>query len=838
MNTDLDEPCGSKLGSLAMMSMNWPAPPSSAVPMPVAAESDPLNWADAAWRTQLVARTRWLLLSLLSIYGVLSGCRFFFSKFGFFLSGSQLVFLLISLGSVIFYNFILYSAYAKVSKIPFIDHLQIVLDLFFITVLVHFSGGAASWFWPVYLIATIEAAFLLPKQRDVWLVGAVGAAFYGLLLVGYFTKFLPVIAMPFVPTGLSMDGLYLSLTWFWVALLNSTVAIISAYFMSVIRGEYQALGDSQERLQNFVDTADDLIFSVNPDGQFQYVNPVWRESMGYSIEELNALKFYDLVGLQFRSRCLLEFRRALYGEKDSTFEGDFRSKDGATISVEGNITCTFKGGSPHLIWFICRDTTQRKATEERLHQLANYDSLTGLPNRATLKDRIEHAIALAHRLRKHAAVLFLDLDRFKLINDTLGHAVGDELLTAVGNRLKEVLREVDAISRVGGDEFIVVLFNLNERKDAGNLAEKLLKALAKPFAIGPHELYATASIGTSIYPNDGAAPETLMEKADIAMYHAKRRGRNNHQYYDAQMDENAGRRLRLMNDMRKGLGEGEFRVFYQPKLSTASGQISGLEALVRWEHPELGLLAPDDFIPLAEETGLILPLGEWVLRTVAQQHAHWRNGNLPPVLVAVNLSGYQLQQPNFADTVHGILAETRMETRFLEFEITETVLMQNPELAETVLKQFAATGIRISVDDFGTGYSSLAHLKRFSVHALKIDKSFVSDVERNPTDAAITTAIIAMGASLNLQVIAEGVENQGQLKFLRENFCNEVQGYLFSKPVPAEAITRYMENHQQCMASHASLAESFLPNLNAALQPDTIDQLGQQNPSFQSATGT
>ncbi len=800
--------------------------------MSLVAEPDPLNWADAAWRTQLVARTRWLLLGFFSLYGLLAGCRFFFSKFGFFLTSSQITFLLISVGSVISYNSVLHTAHDKVRKVPLVDHIQIVLDIFFITVLVHFSGGAASWFWPVYLIATIEAAFLLPKQSDVWMVGAVGGALYGLLLVGYFTKILPVIAMPFVPTGLSMDGLYLSLTWLWVALLNSTVAIISAYFMSVIRGEYQALGDSQKRLQNFVDTANDLIFSVAPNGHFHSVNPVWRESTGYSIEELKSLKFYDLVGLQFRSRCLLEFHRALSGEKDSNFEGDFRSKDGATISVEGNITCTFKDGCPHLIWFICRDITQRKATEERLHQLAHYDLLTGLPNRATLKERVEQAVGLAHRLRKHAAVLFLDLDRFKLINDTLGHSVGDELLTAVGNRLKQALREVDAISRVGGDEFIVVLFNLTERKDAGNLADKLLKALSKPFSIGPHELYVTASIGTSIYPDDGIAPETLMEKADIAMYHAKRRGRNNHQYYDAQMDENSGRRLRLMNDMRKGLEEGEFRVFYQPKLSTATGQISGLEALVRWEHPELGLLPPDEFIPLAEETGLILPLGEWVLRKVAEQHARWLEGDLPPVLVAVNLSGYQLQQPNFAETVHQILSETRMEPKSLEFEITETVLMQNPELAENVLKVFAASGIRISVDDFGTGYSSLAHLKRFSVHALKIDKSFVQDVERSSADAAITTAIIAMGSSLNLQVIAEGVETQGQLKFLRENLCSDVQGYLFSKPVPAEAITRYMENHQQSIASHDSLAESFAHILDEMIQPGTINEPGQQGPSF------
>ncbi|MBL0211911.1 MAG: EAL domain-containing protein [Holophagaceae bacterium] len=806
-------------------------------PPPFMPGLDSIRWADAAWRAHLVAGTRWLLLGFLSLYGLLAGCRFMFSEFGFFLTGSQVGFLLVSVGSVIFYNFLLHTAYSTISKIPLIDHLQIILDLFFITILVHFSGGAASWFWPVYLIATIEAAFLLPRQSDVWLVGAVGGAVYGLLLLGYYTKVLPVIPMPFVPSGLSKDGLYLSLTWFWVALLNSAVAIISAYLMSVIREEYLALGDSQERLQNFVDTANDLIFSVTPEGYFQHVNPVWRENMGYSIEELGSLPFYDLIAVQMRSHCLLEFRRALSGEKDAGFEGDLLAKDGAVLSVEGNIACTFKDGNPSLVWFICRDTTQRKATEKQLYQLAHCDPLTGLPNRASLKERVENAVALANRLRKHAAVLFLDLDRFKLINDTLGHAVGDELLAAVGGRLKACIREVDAISRVGGDEFIIVLLNLTAAKDAGVLAAKLLKALSKPFFIGSHELYVTASIGISVHPNDSVEPEALMEKADIAMYHAKRRGRNNHQFYNARMDENAGRRLLLMNHLRRGIERGEFRVYYQPKLNTGTGQISGLEALVRWEHPEFGLLPPDEFIPLAEETGLILPLGEWVLRSVAEQHLRWAASSLPPVTIAVNLSGYQLQQASFVDTVRRLLSETGMDPRSLEFEITESVLMQNPDLAENVLKAFNADGIRISIDDFGTGYSSLAHLKRFSVSALKIDKSFVHDVEWNATDAAIATAIIAMGSSLNLQIIAEGVETQGQLEFLRDRLCSDAQGYLFSKPVPADEITRFMEEHRPGVAVHGSLAGSLLRTMNDVFQAGPAAGTDPGEPAYIGTSG-
>ncbi|HJV22558.1 MAG TPA: EAL domain-containing protein [Holophagaceae bacterium] len=735
------------------------------------------------------------MLALLALYGIYAATLFLHGRIPSFLTWPQLTFLLVSLALVSTYNTFFQLSYRKVEHLPWIDHAQIVLDLFFVTVLIHFSGGSVSFFWPVYLLTTIEAAFLLSDPREVWTVGAVGGAFYGILLAGHYSNVIPPVHMPFLPEALPHDGHFQLLAWCWVAVLNATVAIITAYLMSVIRNEHLAFGISQERLQNFVDNANDLIFSCSSDGRFLFVNPVWQELMGYGSTELGDLRFQDVVDLDQQSRHLIEFRRALSGEKGITLDGDLIAKSGTRISVEGNITCTLQGESNWVVWCICRDVSERKAAERQLHHLAHYDSLTGLPNRATSIGRIESALAMARREGKLAAVLFLDLDRFKLINDTLGHLAGDELLKVVGSRLRGAVREVDTVSRLGGDEFVVALVNLSSMGDVGALAAKLLKPLAKPVQVDGHELYITMSMGISIYPLDGEDPESLIKKADIAMYHAKRGGRNNFVFYDSRMEEDVSLRLLLANDLRRALAKDEIRVHYQPKHHPGTRELTSMEALVRWQHPELGLLGPDEFIPLAEETGIILPLGEWVLRHVALQHSTWRREGLPPVRIGVNLSGYQLQQPHFTSKVRSILAETGMRPECLEFEITETVIMQNPDLAVSVLKDFTGMGIRITIDDFGTGYSSLAHIKRFSVSSLKIDKSFVKDLETNATDAAIATAIIAMASNLNLQVVAEGVETAAQLAFLRDRRCDEVQGFLFSKPVPAGEISSYLKSH-------------------------------------------
>jgi diguanylate cyclase (GGDEF)-like protein len=411
---------------------------------------------------------------------------------------------------------------------------------------------------------------------------------------------------------------------------------------------------------------------------------------------------------------------------------------------------------------------------------------------------LQQAKALSHRVNSRFAVLFLDLDRFKIINDTLGHSVGDELLRLVAGRLKRTLREIDTVARIGGDEFIIILSSVNDREDISRLSDKILKSLIIPFELREHELFITTSLGICVYPDDGHDTEDILKKADIAMYHSKAMGRNNVQFYNNNMDQNASRRFVISNSLRRGLEQKEFRVHYQPKVDITSGRIIAMEALVRWQHPELGLLSPGEFIQLAEENGLIMQLGEWVLREACLQNVRWQSEGIMDLRVAVNLSGYQLQHSALLATIRNVLKDTGMSPDYLELEITESVIMQNADFAVSILSTLTDLGIHISIDDFGTGYSSLAHLKRFSVNTLKIDKSFVRDVDLSSTDAAIATAIIAMGNSLKLNVIAEGVETQSQYDFLKFNNCDQVQGFLFCRPLPADELFELLrKNHHE-----------------------------------------
>jgi diguanylate cyclase (GGDEF)-like protein len=416
-----------------------------------------------------------------------------------------------------------------------------------------------------------------------------------------------------------------------------------------------------------------------------------------------------------------------------------------------------------------------------------------------LEDRLLQAKALSHRTNGVFAVLFLDLDRFKIINDTLGHSVGDELLRLVAARLKKSVRETDTVARIGGDEFIILLTSVTGRSDVTMLAEKILKTLMAPFKLRDHELFITTSLGVCMCPEDGQDTDDIVKKADIAMYHAKSTGRNNVQFYDMDMDQNASRRFVISNSLRRGLEKHEFRVYYQPKVDIASGRIVAIEALVRWEHPELGLLSPVEFIQLAEENGLIMQLGEWVLRESCIQNVKWQSAGILDLRVAVNLSGYQLQHSALLATIRKVLQETGMSPDHLELEVTESVIMQNADFAVSILSALSDLGIHISIDDFGTGYSSLAHLKRFSVNTLKIDKSFVREVDFSSTDAAIATAIIAMGNSLNLNVIAEGVETQSQYDFLKLNNCDQVQGFLFCRPLPPDELIELLHTNHRDM---------------------------------------
>jgi len=405
-----------------------------------------------------------------------------------------------------------------------------------------------------------------------------------------------------------------------------------------------------------------------------------------------------------------------------------------------------------------------------------------------MRYRLGQALIKAQRNNDRAAVMFLDLDRFKVINDTLGHSIGDLLLQEVAARLTGCVREGDTVSRLGGDEFVILLPELRDAEDAYLVAQKLLAAAALPFEEHGHELHISASIGISFYPDDGASAEMLMKNADVAMYRAKEMGRNNYQFYRADMNARSFERLAMETSMRRALEREQFELYYQPRYELPDGRIVGVEALIRWHHPDLGLVAPAQFIPLAEEAGLILPIGEWVLRAAATQGKAWQQAGIPPLFMAVNVSARQFRQADFAGKVGQILQDTGFDPCWLELELTETTLMSHAEENVESLNRLKAMGIRIAIDDFGTGYSSLSYLKRLPVDILKIDRSFVSDVTVNLDDAAIVEAIIAMARSLGLNVVAEGVETAEQSKFLQARKCDEMQGYYYSKPLPADQL--------------------------------------------------
>jgi len=425
---------------------------------------------------------------------------------------------------------------------------------------------------------------------------------------------------------------------------------------------------------------------------------------------------------------------------------------------------------------------------EKLRHMALHDGLTNLPNRTLLEQRVKEALERTVRTGASFALMFIDLDRFKLINDSLGHQAGDDVLAEVARRVRGKLRHQDTLARLGGDEFVVLLSGIDRASDAGIVAQKIQACMAEPFRPKGAEMVISASIGISIGPQDGASVSELLAHADIAMYHAKKLGRNNCQYFAPALNEFAGRKLELENSLRKALAEEQLELWYQPKVNVASQRIVGLEALVRWRHPERGLVMPQEFIPLAEETGLITQLGTWVIRTACRQNRIWRDDGLEDVRIAVNVSAAQFRQPTLVRIITEALEESRLEPDALELEVTESVVMSNPHEAVKTLQQLREMGICISIDDFGTGYSSLSYLKKFPINTLKVDRTFIKDVLSSGDDAAIVKAIVAMARSLRLNIVAEGVEDDAQLAFLESIGCDQCQGYFFSRPVPSTAI--------------------------------------------------
>jgi diguanylate cyclase (GGDEF)-like protein/PAS domain S-box-containing protein len=558
---------------------------------------------------------------------------------------------------------------------------------------------------------------------------------------------------------------------------------------------------SEEKNRAILNAIPDLMFHLSRDGTILDFKAAKDFDLLGSLDELAGKKVYEILPQEASQVAMHHVERALLTGETQIFEYQFHSNDRVHFH-EARIVLSGKDE----VLAIVRDITEHKRAEEQIVYLAYHDTLTGLPNRPSFKDHLNQALIHAKRYERQVATLYLDLDRFKHINETLGHNVGDLLLRAVAERLVNCIRKSDVIARLstdeltttvarlGGDEFAILLTEIIQVQDAARVARRILDVLSQPFILDTQEVFITASIGITVYPFDGEDVDTLLKNADAAMYHAKDQGRNNYQFYTQSMNATSFEKLVLENNLRRALDRQQFLLYYQPQLDIRTREIVGVEALIRWQHPDMGLVSPAAFISLAEETGLIIPIGEWVLRIACAQNRAWQAAGLPSIRVTVNLSGSQFRQETLLGTIDQVLRDTGLDPHYLELELTESIIMKDAEATITMLYKLKSMGLRLSIDDFGTGYSSLSYLKRFPLDTLKVDRSFVRNVTTDPDDAAITTAIIAMAHSLNLKVIAEGVETEKQLAFLSKQKCDEMQGYLFSPPVPAAVLTQLLQS--------------------------------------------
>jgi len=548
---------------------------------------------------------------------------------------------------------------------------------------------------------------------------------------------------------------------------------------------------SQMQLAATLQAIPDLLFEIDLDGRFITCHAPRNSLVMMPVESLIGKTVHEVMPEAAAQTVLQALQEA---QRDGVSYGaqlELPLPEGARwfeLSVARKAPAPSQNSS---FIVISHDITDRVEAGQHVHQLAYFDSLTGLPNRTLLHERIHQAVAQAERRQEQLCVMFLDLDHFKNINDTLGHPVGDQLLVQAALRMQATVRTQDTVARLGGDEFILLLPDTGARGSA-RVANKLLQAISQPISLAGHDLSVTPSIGVAIYPDDGTNADTLLQHADTAMYRAKNSGRNGFQFYINSMQTDSARALLLDNDLRRALEREQLHLHYQPQVSLRTGQVVGVEALLRWTHPALGSISPVEFIPIAEGNGQILPIGEWVLRSAMQQARVWTGVGLPAITVAVNLSAVQFRQPYLVQRVASILAEEDVPAGVLKLELTESVAQQDPENAMMTMEQLHQQGVQLSIDDFGTGYSSLSYLKRFKTNQLKIDKSFVQDITQDTDDLAIVRAIISLARSLGLSTIAEGVETQQQLSVLRDLGCDEVQGYLFCKPLPANALQAWL----------------------------------------------
>ncbi|MDQ3261779.1 MAG: EAL domain-containing protein [Pseudomonadota bacterium] len=551
-----------------------------------------------------------------------------------------------------------------------------------------------------------------------------------------------------------------------------------------------------------------------------YLSPLAEELTGWTTAEAYQMPLADVFALSDVKNGISiaePVRTVTSGQPLKIVERVLNQRNGESLPIEQSAAPTRdRAGRVSGNIFTFRDIKERKLTEQRLSSLANYDPLTGLPNRTLFRDRLRQALIRATRKREMFAVLFLDLDGFKMINDSLGHEIGDQLLQQVAKRLQSVFRRSDTVARetpgelnesnqpivarLGGDEFTIILHDITTPEGAGTVAKKIVDILSAPMKLQTHEVYISPSIGISVFPLHGNELGDLVKAADAAMYRAKEMGGNTFQFFDNEMNEKVQAKISMEVSLRRATERNEFQLEYQPKMDVTSGRVIGAEALLRWRSAELGSVSPAHFIPVLEDTGLIVEVGEWAIRTACLQNKQWENAGLPPLVVAVNLSPRQLRQGGLSGTVQRILAETGLEAQFLELEITEGLLVEQSESSNFTLFELSAAGIQISIDDFGTGYSSMSYLKRFNVNALKIDQSFVRGLSVYPDDAAIVDAIIGLGHSLGLKVVAEGVETEPQLEYLRSRGCDQIQGYWLSRPLPPADFETWFRHREHCFS--------------------------------------
>ncbi|MDD5523934.1 MAG: EAL domain-containing protein [Smithella sp.] len=676
----------------------------------------------------------------------------------------------------------------KSFKDPSLTLLQMVIATFWIMVVVYYAYEARSGVLLVYMVVLVFGFFRLRIRQFLFLSAFAFVNYSAIILLLYKTH------PEFINKNVDIFNLVV------LAFILPWFAVIGGYITNLRTSVSNAL-TTIERLTNNIR---DVIFVLDMNLNYTYVSPSVKILRGYEPEEVMQQLLYNSFAPSSRDTAI----RALYGimalEKsgskdliDRTLQLEVERKDGTTVWTETKFSFVGDKNKKTVgILGVSRDITERKHAEERIQYLATHDVLTGLPNRMMFSQLLNQAIESSRRHERQFAILFIDLDRFKIINDAMGHDAGDELLTEMAKRFRQSLRAVDVVGRpkerndvvgrLGGDEFIILIEEISELSQVAVLAQRVLSAAMKPIVILGEECRVTASIGISVYPGDGEDEQTLMKKADMAMYFAKEEGKNNFQFYSQNTQSQAFERLSIETNLRKALERNELYLEYQAKLDFKTGVITGAEALLRWKNPLLGLVTPTQFIPVAEETGMIVSIGRWVMKTVCAQNVAWQSQCLPPVRVAVNLSLRQLMDDKLLEDIKAALDDSGMAPNLLELEITESMVMYKPERLIEVLTKIKNMGVRLALDDFGTGYSSLAQIKQFPIDTLKVDRSFIRNLSQNSEHKAIIEAIIAVGKTLSLNVVAEGVETMAQDEFLREHVCDEMQGFYFSKPVAPE----------------------------------------------------